>query len=150
MTIIPKWLKDKKLIEEYLKLTSKQQVFIQRYIINFNARLAAEEAKYSKKTSKQIGEQNLSKLARFINCYKAYQKTESEITVEYVVNSLRTVAERCMGDKLDSSGANRSLELLGRHTGAFEKDNLQKKTDIEIILEQIAEKAENAIRGLEQ
>jgi len=81
---------------------------------------------------------------------QAKLRVKTEITTEYVVNSLQTVAERCMGDKLDSSGANRSLELLGKHVGAFEKDNLQKKTDIEIILEQIAEKAENALRGIKE
>jgi len=35
------------------------------------------------------------------------------------LNSLKSVADRCMGERLDSSGANKSLELLGKHLKLF-------------------------------
>lgn len=44
------------------KLTGKQQRFIEEYCVDFNATQAATRAGYSVKTSRQIGEQNLSKL----------------------------------------------------------------------------------------
>lgn len=45
-----------------MKLTKKQEMFVEEYIIDLNATQAAIRAGYSKKTARQIGEQNLSKL----------------------------------------------------------------------------------------
>lgn len=44
------------------KLTAKQQRFCDEYLIDLNATQAAIRAGYSKKTAKQIGQQNLTKL----------------------------------------------------------------------------------------
>lgn len=44
------------------KLTDKQEQFCLEYVVDFNATQAAIRAGYSKKTAKQIGEQNLSKV----------------------------------------------------------------------------------------
>lgn len=43
-------------------MTPKQKAFIHEYLVDFNATQAAIRAGYSKKTSRQIGQQNLSKL----------------------------------------------------------------------------------------
>ena len=78
------------------------------------------------------------------------QVQRTEITSDYVLFGLKEVAERCLqrvpvmewdykakemvrkrdeaGNTIwafDSSGANRSFELLGKHLGVFEKDNRQ-------------------------
>ena len=45
-----------------MKLTAKQQRFVDEYLIDLNATQAAIRAGYSEKTARQIGEQNLSKL----------------------------------------------------------------------------------------
>lgn len=45
-----------------MKLTKKQEMFVEEYIVDLNATQAAIRAGYSKKTARQIGEQNLSKL----------------------------------------------------------------------------------------
>ncbi|MCI2919078.1 MULTISPECIES: terminase small subunit [Staphylococcus] len=45
-----------------MKLTKKQEMFVEEYIIDLNATQAAIRAGYSKKTAGQIGEQNLKKL----------------------------------------------------------------------------------------
>ncbi|MFA5149255.1 MAG: hypothetical protein WC491_09055, partial [Candidatus Omnitrophota bacterium] len=50
---------------------------------------------------------------------QADRMKRTEITQEYVLNSLKSVADRCMGERLDSSGANKSLELLGKHLKLF-------------------------------
>lgn len=45
-----------------MKLTKKQQLFCDEYLIDLNATQAAIRAGYSEKTAGQIGEQNLKKL----------------------------------------------------------------------------------------
>lgn len=45
------------------KLTNKQRLFIREYLIDMNASAAARRAGYSKKTSRQIGIENLTKPA---------------------------------------------------------------------------------------
>lgn len=45
-----------------MKLTPKQQLFCDEYLIDLNATQAAIRAGYSEKTAGQIGEQNLKKL----------------------------------------------------------------------------------------
>ena len=45
-----------------MKLTTKQQRFCDEYLVDLNATQAAIRAGYSKKTAKQIAQQNLTKL----------------------------------------------------------------------------------------
>ena len=71
------------------------------------------------------------------------------VTKEYVLESLKTVAERCMqaepvmirdGDemiesgeyKFEHSGANKSLELLGKHLKLFDQKEDKKDQEIHI------------------
>lgn len=133
-------------------LNPKQERFCQEYVIDLNATQAAIRAGYSKKTARQIGEQNLSKLdiAARIKELKADISNRTGITQEWVVNRLKEISDRCMqaepvmisdgeGGKMesgeytfDSSGANRATELLGKHLGIFEKDNKQKNEAITV------------------
>lgn len=82
---------------------------------------------------------------------------EAGVTAEWIITKLKILVERCMqpepvmiwdhelgqmmqkknedGDlvfEFDSNGANKALELLGKHVGLFEKDNLQKQTIINV------------------
>lgn len=47
---------------EEAELTPKQQLFVDEYIVDFNATRAAKAAGYSEESAQQIGSQNLSKL----------------------------------------------------------------------------------------
>ena len=49
-------------VSEEVELTPKQQLFVDEYIIDFNATRAAKAAGYSEESAQQIGSQNLSKL----------------------------------------------------------------------------------------
>jgi len=130
-----------------MKLTPKQELFIQYYMISLNATESAIKAGYKPKTAKAIGYENLTKpyLAEQIQIRLAKRATDNGITADYVLTSLKSIAERCqqkeaiMGKdgeptgeyKFDSSGANKSLELLGKHLKLFtEKIELEAKVDV--------------------
>jgi phage terminase small subunit len=127
------------------KLTPKQQRFVAEYLIDLNATQAAMRAGYSKKTAYAIGHENLSKpeIAAAISALRIKVAEKAELSIDWIVDRLRTVAERCMQHEpvLDRKGervmvetpdgieaaaftfqaapANRSLELLGKHLGMF-------------------------------
>lgn len=140
-----------------MALNEKQQRFAEEYLVDRNATQAAKRAGYSDKTAYSIGQRLLKNVE--IRAYideKSEEITEKTLVdVEYIILGLKEVAERCMQRRpvmefngkfmeqkkdddgnnvweFDSSGANRSLELLGRHKGVFEKDNGQKKAIIKV------------------
>jgi phage terminase small subunit len=127
------------------KLNTRQAQFVREYLIDLNATQAAIRAGYSAKTAEQIGYQLLQKasVSAAISVARAKVAEKTELSVAWVVERLRTVAERCMQAEpvLDKKGepvlvetptgqlapaytfqapaANRSLELLGKHLGLF-------------------------------
>lgn len=114
-------------------LTPKQARFVQEYLVDLNGTAAAVRAGYSKKTANVQAAQLLTKL----NIQEAVQvgidkrAEETGINTEYVVKNLKMIAEKAM-EKGELSNACRALDLLGRHTGAFEKDNKQRRQVIRI------------------
>jgi len=78
------------------KFTDKQKAFIEHYIICWNATEAAISAGYSKKTARQIGSQNLSK----VNISKAIEKRMSELamTADEVLFRLGKMARSSVDD----------------------------------------------------
>ena len=116
------------------KLTAKQEMFCKEYLIDLNATQAAIRAGYSVKTAVVIGCENLVKpnIALCIQELFNERSEKVEISAEYVIKSIKSVAERCMqaeqvmeqgkptGEyKFDASGANKSLGVLGRHLKLF-------------------------------
>lgn len=125
------------------KLTDKQERFCQEYLIDSDATKAAKRAGYSERSAGYIGYQLLQKTpikARLIELRKE-QTQRVQIDADYVLSSLKSVAERCMqaepvmergadgelvptGEwKFEHSGANRSLELLGKHLALFTENH---------------------------
>ena len=49
-------------VQEEVKLTEKQKLFVQEFLVDLNATRAAIRAGYSEATARQIGSENLSKL----------------------------------------------------------------------------------------
>ena len=136
------------------KLTAKQEMFCREYIIDLNATQAAIRAGYSKKTAKDIGCENLAKpnISERIQTLFNERAEKAEISAEWVLNNLKNVALRCMqeepvmikGDdgmepsgeyKFDSSGANKSLELIGKHLKLF-TDKVEQETTLKVIRKQ--------------
>jgi len=121
------------------KLSAKMKRFCEEYLIDLNASAAARRAGYSEKTAFRAGQVNMQKYAIQAEIQKAIKERtrRTRIDADYVLTSIKTVAERCMqaepvmikgedgkmiesGEfKFDSSGANRALELLGKHLRLF-------------------------------
>ncbi len=130
-----------------MSLNPKQEQFCQEYLIDLNGTQAATRAGYSEKTANEQGSRLLANVNIQIRIAELMKERLARvvITQDYVLGGLQEVAERCMQrapvmvyDRenkcmmqaideetskgiwtFDSSGANRSLELLGKHLGTF-------------------------------
>lgn len=127
-------------------LTPKQERFVQEFLIDLNSTQAAIRAGYSRRTAKSIGSENLTKpdIQAKISQDRAEQAEAAKISAKWVLDNLIEVSERCMqktpvmkfdreekcmrqitdenGEgvwQFDASGANRALELIGKHIGMF-------------------------------
>lgn len=128
------------------KLTDKQKRFIEEYLIDLNATQAAIRAGYSQKTADVQGTQNLVKLKVFIQEAQNKRSERVQISQDDVLRDLMELRDMCMGRKsvivtdtvknnqegtvtavdnpvyaFEPTGANKALELLGKHLGMFKE-----------------------------
>ena len=123
------------------KLPDKQKEFVRQYLVALNATQAAVRAGYSVKTAYRQGADLLQKtsIREAIEKAQAKRARRVEVTQDYVLSNLVEVVERTMqrapvtnrkGEQVtdeegravwtfDAKGANRALELLGKHLGIF-------------------------------
>jgi phage terminase small subunit len=115
-------------------LTPRRKRFVEEYLIDLNNTQAAIRAGYSKRTANEQGARLLANASvrEAIANLQASRSKRTEISADYVLTSLKKIADRCMresqaidkdgnpGDfRFDANGANRSLELLGKHLKLF-------------------------------
>lgn len=76
-----------------MALTPKQRRFVDEYLVDLNATQAAIRAKYSKKTARQIGEENLSKpdIQAAIATRMKAREARTEITQDKVLRELAKI-----------------------------------------------------------
>ncbi|GAQ18022.1 terminase [Oceanobacillus picturae] len=132
------------------KLSAKQELFCQEYIIDLNATQAAIRAGYSEKTARSQGQRLLTKVAitARVNELKEKRAEKLELDAYWVLKRLKDISDRSMqaepvmeydhesGEMIetgeyqfDSNGANKSTELIGKHIGMFDpKIQLQLKS----------------------
>lgn len=139
-------------------VNDKHELFCNEYMIDLNGTQAYIRSGYSEKGANV----NACKLIANHNIHARINELMEErsknilIDAYYVVSSLKDVSERCrqavpvmifngkfMEQKkddegngvweFDSNGANKALELIGKHVGAFEKDNSQLTPKIKIV-----------------
>ncbi|HHE3599680.1 terminase small subunit [Pasteurella multocida] len=128
------------------KLTDKQKRFIEEYLIDLNATQAAIRAGYAEKTANREGSRLLSNvdIQEAIQEAKNKRSERVQISQDDVLRDLIELRDMCMARKsvivtdtvknnqegtvtaIDNSvyafepaGANKALELLGKHLGMF-------------------------------
>lgn len=159
------------------KLTAKQELFCQEYIIDLNATQAAIRAGYSERTANAQASRLLAnvKVSARIKELKDERAEKLELDAYWVLKRLKDISDRSMqaepvmefdretGEMIetgeyafDSNGANKSTELIGKHIGMFDpKLKLQmdaleaknKKTEKET---EYIEQKTKLIRGVEK
>lgn len=135
------------------KLTAKQQRFCDEYLIDLNATQAAIRAGYSKKTAKQIGQENLTKLdiktyidARMAEKEKAMIADQDEV-LKYLTSVIRdktdseAIVVEGIGDgcsearivrvKPSEKDKLKAAELLGKRYGLY-TEKIETDVDMEL------------------
>jgi phage terminase small subunit len=99
---------------------------VKEYIIDFNASRAALKAKYSKKTASRMGSENLHKPLIQKAIQKEIEKRELRVerTSDEVLLRLWAMQDIDYSDYSEKRQV-KTIELLMRHHGLFEKDNTQ-------------------------
>jgi phage terminase small subunit len=114
-----------------LTVNDRQKKFVDEYLKDFNATQAAVRAGYSEKTANKIGPRLLVNVGikKIIREAQAKRAEAAQIDQQWVLTRLIEVAERCMqanrpagseGEwRFEHAGANKALELIGKHLGMF-------------------------------
>lgn len=132
---------DSEIQEEYDKLTEKQRRFIDYYIKLADAKKAAIEAGYSKKTAKQIGSENLSKLDHIIKGRLKEIESKRIASADEVLRYLTSVMRGEEKDQFDLDATlqdrTKAAELLGKRYRLFtdKEVNLNSSGDISIEID---------------
>ena len=123
-------------------LTAKQSKFVDEYLIDLNGAAAARRAGYSERTANRMASENLSKpdITAAIAARRAVISAKAERSVLDVLADIGRVRKDAMQPVTDietgvvamlsHKDALKALELEGKHLGAFEADNTQKKPEI--------------------
>ncbi len=117
------------------ELPVKRRFFAAYYCITLNKKRAAILAGYSEKTAAEAASRMLKdeRVKKLIEEYMSEAAEKLGITQEKVLDALWSNAQRCRQEepvldregnpigqyKFDSSGANKALELVGRHLQMF-------------------------------
>ena len=102
------------------KLTVKQEKFCNEYLVDLNAAGAARRAKYSIKSCKLIGHQNITKLniQKRIQQLRKELKTESGLTPIMVIDEYKKIAFSNVQDYLGESNEIIDLTTIAREKAA--------------------------------
>lgn len=118
-------------MEKEPKLTDKQRMFCEEYMIDFNATKAAIRSGYSQKTAQEIGAQNLSKLIiqNYISEKIKNQSKRLEISSDRVILEIARLAFVDVRKIFDSEGKLKDITTIDDDTSAaissFEVDDLK-------------------------
>lgn len=132
--------------EKLAKLTPKQKLFCDEYLIDRNGTRAALAAGYKKRSAAEIASENLNKpnISKYIE-ERAQKIAEKALcTTEWVVEGFRREAQ---GKGEDTSSAARvaALKALSEFTGGFDKNKHKVEVSGELdIAERIQEARDRA------
>jgi phage terminase small subunit len=117
------------------ELSKQQEMFVNEYIACSQGKKAAIAAGY-KPAQAHVQASRLLTLPKIKEAIERKQRKieiRTEITKDWIVNNLKSVVERCMQTEqvfykgspvegqyqFEHAGANKALELLGKHLGMF-------------------------------
>ena len=102
------------------KLTDKQKMFCQEYLIDLNSAQACIRAGYSERTARTIGSKLLTKvdIQKEINRLKAIREKKVELTAEKVLKDIERVRDKAEGSEQYNVSLKAS-ELQGKHLAMF-------------------------------
>ena len=104
-------------------MTPKQQRFVSEYLVDLNATQAAIRAGYAKSGASVEGVRLLSnaKVAAAVATAQAERSERTEVTQDYVLNSIVAILEerKGTGEHSNPQAALKAAELLGRHLAMF-------------------------------
>ncbi len=145
-------------VASMIKLTAKQERFVDEYLVDLNATQAAIRAGYSKNSARQIGDENLSKpvIAAAVAEAKRERSEATRIDAEWVLRQAVELHQRCMQEirpvrnpktgkqryeqegnprfVLNAAAAQGRRELNGKHVdiGAF-KDRIEISCGLSLV-----------------
>ena len=109
-------------------LTTKQKIFCQEYLKDFNATNAAKRAGYSEATAYSIGSENLSKpeIQKYLNRLKSDLSKRNNITIDDLIGELKSLAFFDIKDFYDEDGNLKPIPELSKEVAkaiaSFEVD----------------------------
>ncbi len=129
-----------------MSLTPKQEAFVAEYLVDLNATAAAERAGYEH-PNKQ-GPRMLVNvgIAKAIASAQAKRSERTEITQDYVLNSIMETMEqrKGTGEHSNPNAVLKGAELLGRHLAMFTDKKTVTHHDgdrLDAVLERMGENA---------
>lgn len=120
-----------------MSLNPRQERFVEEYIKDPNATQAAIRAGYSPKTAQEQSSRLLSNvmISEAIKAKRLKISEKVELSQEWVLEKLKLIVDRTTkDDTFDPKGANKSLELIGKHIGMF-SDKLKITPDERITVQ---------------
>ena len=114
-----------------MDLNDKQQRFCEEYVIDLNATQAAIRAGYSEKTAYSIGNENLNKpeIQKLIEELQSDKSDELNITFDTIALGVYDIA---LKDEARDTDRLKAYDQLAKLFGHYEKDNKQKKPEINL------------------
>jgi phage terminase small subunit len=120
-----------------MALTAKRRRFVDEYLVDLNGAQAAIRAGYSPRSARQQADVLLNEpeVAAAVAEGQALRSERTQLTQDWVLERLKEVAERSLQHEpvmghdgeptgeytFQHSGANRALELIGKHLGMFKE-----------------------------
>ena len=131
------------------KMTAKQQLFCDEYLIDLNATQAAIRAGYSEKTARKIGQENLTKpdIQEYIQKKKADREQRTEITQDMVLRELAIIAFSNAADYAKVIEKEITVEVEGEEIPVLDKEGnpMTYKTVEPILTDDLTEEQKKAL-----